>query len=383
MLEIKHQNKTLKGFEAAIIENLHVEHEQNEWIDGMKFTQVTIKDIARELGISPSTVSRALKDHPDISSKTKLAVNALAEKLNYQPNIVALNLRQKKTFTIGVVIPELVHFFFSTVISGIEDVAYQAGYSVILSQSNESYEREKTDIKALFNSRVDGMLISVSRETKNFEHIESVIAKGIPVVFYDRTYNAPMASNVIVDDYIGAKEAVNHLIDQGYRKIAFLEGSPGLIISADRKRGYVDALKEHGLESRDAFTQECVTGSMEEGKRATKKLLSMPEPPDAIFAASDPLATGAMQSIKEKGLRIPQDVGVVGFSNWSYGSLIEPSLTTVDQPGFEMGQEAARLLIRQIELSDKDQGDPVPETKILKTRLIVRDSSIRSTPIKK
>ncbi len=349
----------------------------------MKFTQVTIKDIARELGISPSTVSRALKDHPDISSKTKVAVNALAEKLNYQPNIVALNLRQKKTFTIGVVIPELVHFFFSTVISGIEDVAYQAGYSVILSQSNESYEREKTDIKALFNSRVDGMLISVSRETKNFEHIESVIAKGIPVVFYDRTYNSPMSSNVIVDDYIGAKEAVNHLIEQGYRKIAFLEGSPGLIISADRKRGYMDALKDHGLEQKEAFTQECVTGSMEEGKRATKKLLSMPEPPDAIFAASDPLATGAMQSIKEKGLRIPQDVGVVGFSNWSYGSLIEPSLTTVDQPGFEMGQEAARLLIRQIELSDKDQGDPVPETKILKTRLIVRDSSIRSTPIKK
>ncbi len=349
----------------------------------MKFTQVTIKDIARELGISPSTVSRALKDHPDISSKTKLAVNALAEKLNYQPNIVALNLRQQKTFTIGIVIPELVHFFFSTVISGIEDVAYQAGYSVILSQSNESYEREKTHIKALFNSRVDGMLISISRETKNFEHIESVIAKGIPVVFYDRTYNAPMSSNVIVDDYVGAKEAVNHLIDQGYRKIAFLEGSPGLIISADRKRGYMDALKEHGLELKDAFTQECVTGSMEEGKRATKKLLSMHEPPDAIFAASDPLATGAMQSIKEKGLRIPQDVGVVGFSNWSYGSLIEPTLTTVDQPGFEMGQEAARLLIRQIELSDKDQSDPVPETKILKTRLIVRDSSIRNTPSKK
>lgn len=383
MLEIKHQNKTLKGFEASINENLHAEQLEIDWIDAMKFTQVTIKDIARELGISPSTVSRALKDHPDISSKTKLAVNALAEKLNYQPNIVALNLRQQKTFTIGVVIPELVHFFFSTVISGIEDVAYQAGYSVILSQSNESYEREKTDIKALFNSRVDGMLISISRETKNFEHIESVIAKGIPVVFYDRTYNAPMSSNVIVDDYIGAKEAVNHLIEQGYRKIAFLEGSPGLIISADRKRGYMDALKDHGLEQKEAFTQECVTGSMEEGKRATKKLLSMPEPPDAIFAASDPLATGAMQSIKEKGLRIPQDVGVVGFSNWSYGSLIEPSLTTVDQPGFEMGQEAARLLIRQIELSNKDQGDPVPETKILKTRLIVRDSSIRSTPIKK
>lgn len=349
----------------------------------MKFSQVTIKDIARELGISPSTVSRALKDHPDISSKTKLAVNALAEKLNYQPNIVALNLRQKKTFTVGVIIPELVHFFFSTVISGIEDVAYQAGYSVILAQSNESYEREKTDIKALFNSRVDGMLMSISRETKNFEHIESVINKGVPVVFYDRTYNTTLCSNVIVDDYIGAKEAVSHLIDQGYRKVAFLEGSPGLIITADRKRGYTDAIKEHGLEVKDAYIQECVTGSLEEGKRATKKLLSMPQPPDAVFAANDLMAAGAIQSIKESGLRIPQDVGVVGFSNWSFGSLIDPSLTTVDQPGFEMGQEAARLLIRQIELADKNQGDPVPETRILKTRLIVRDSSLRNTAAKK
>jgi len=349
----------------------------------MKFSQVTIKDIARELGISPSTVSRALKDHPDISTKTKQAVHALAEKLNYQPNIVALNLRQKKTFTVGVIIPELVHFFFSTVISGIEDVAYQAGYSVILAQSNESYEREKKDIKALFNSRVDGMLISISRETNDFEHIESVMARGVPIVFYDRTYNTTACSNVIVDDYIGAKEAVNHLIEQGYSKIAFLEGSPALIITADRKRGYLDALREHRLEVKEAYSQECVAGSLEEGKRATKKLLSMPVPPDAIFAANDPLAMGAIQCIKETGLRIPQDIGVVGFSNWSYGALIDPSLTTVDQPGFQMGQEAARMLIRQIELTDKDRVDPVPETRILKTQLIVRDSSLRNTPAKK
>lgn len=349
----------------------------------MKFSQVTIKDIARELGISPSTVSRALKDHPDISAKTKEAVNALAEKLNYQPNIVALNLRQKKTFTVGVIIPELVHFFFSTVISGIEDVAYQAGYSVLLAQSNESYEREKTDIKALFNSRVDGLLMSISRETRNFDHIESVIAKGIPVVFYDRTYNTTLCSNVVVDDYVGAKEAVNHLIEQGYRKIAFLEGSPGLIITNDRKRGYTDALKEHQLPIRDNYIEECTIGSLEEARRATKKLMSMSDPPDAIFAANDPMAAGAMQSLKELGLRIPQDVGVVGFSNWSYGSLLEPSLTTVDQPGFEMGQEAARLLIRQIEVADKEQDYPSPETKVLKTRLIVRDSSLRNSPARK
>lgn len=348
----------------------------------MKFNQVTIKDIARELGISPSTVSRALKDHPDISAETKKAVNALAEKLNYQPNIVALSLRQKKTNTIGVIIPELVHFFFSTVISGIEDVAYQAGYSVILAQSNESFEREKTDIKALFNSRVDGMLISLSRETKNFDHIEGIISKGVPIVFYDRMYTNPNTSKVIVDDYIGAKEAVEHLIEQGYQRIAHLEGAPGLMITEDRRRGYIDALKKHKMEVIDTLIEGNSTGDQEDGKRSTKKLLSMSNPPDAIFTNNDPLAIGAMMAIKERGLKIPQDIGVVGFSNWSLGALIEPSLTTVDQPGFEMGQEAARLLIRQIEAGDKDL-EPQPETKVLKTKLIVRDSSLRKTPAKK
>ncbi len=341
----------------------------------MKFNQVTIKDIARELGISPSTVSRALKDHPDISTETKKAVNALAEKLNYQPNIVALNLRQKKTNTIGVIIPEIVHFFFSTVISGIEDLAYQAGYNVILAQSNESYQREVTDMKALFNSRVDGMLLSLSRETTNFDHIESIISKGVPIVFYDRMYNSPTSSKVIVDDYAGAKEAVLHMIDQGCKRIAHLMASPNLMISADRLKGYEDALKESNIKLNKALIIDCPSGSFEEGKRAIKKALDMPNPPDAIFATNDPMAMGAMMAIKEKGMKIPQDVAVVGFSNWFFGELMEPSLTTVDQPGFEMGQEAARMLIKQIEM--KDKGDPVLETKILKTKLVIRNSSLK------
>jgi len=349
----------------------------------MKFNQVTIKDIARELGISPSTVSRALKDHPDISSDTKKAVNELAEKLNYQPNIVALSLRQRKTNTIGVIIPELVHFFFSTVISGIESVAYEAGYNVILAQSNESYQREVIALKALFNSRVDGMLLSVSRETTNFDHIESIISKGVPIVFYDRMYNNPNTSKVIVDDYIGAKEAVFHLIDQGCKRIAHLVGAPSLIITKDRLRGYQDALNEKELELKENYTIICPSGSFEEGKKATKKLLALATLPDAIFAGNDPMAMGAMMAIKEKGLKIPQDIAVVGFSNWFFGELMDPSLTTVDQPGFEMGQEAARLLIRQIEMKDKDQDDPNPETKVLKTRLVVRDSSQKKTAKKK
>jgi len=343
----------------------------------MKYVQVTIKDIARELGISPSTVSRALKDHPDISPETKKAVNELAEKLNYQPNIVALNLRQSKTNTIGVIIPEIVHFFFSTVISGIEDVAYGAGYNVILAQSNESVEREKIDLKALFNSRVDGMLMSISRETTNYDHIESILARGVPIVFFDRVYNNPQLSKVVVDDFEGAKEATLHLIDQGCKRIAHLEGPPNLAISSQRLEGYIAALKQHNMPVNKDLIVACPLGSLEEGKSATEKLLAMKTPPDAIFASNDPAAMGAMQAIKAKGLKMPKDVAIVGFSNWFFSSMMEPPLTSVDQPGFQMGQEAARLLIRHIEVKEKNDQEPTPETKVLKTHLIIRESSLK------
>ena len=350
---------------------------------GMKYNQVTIKDIARELGISPSTVSRALKDHPDISVATKKAVNELAEKLNYTPNIVALSLRQSKTNTIGVIIPELVHFFFSTVISGIEDVAYSAGYNVIITQSNESLQREKIDIKALFNSRVDGMLISLSRETNTFDHIDSILAKGVPIVFFDRVYENLNSSMVIVDDLSGAKEATQHLIDQGCKRIAHLEGPPNLGITKQRLEGYLDALKENNIEVNKDLIVSCPLGTIEEGKMATEKLLKLSTPPDAIFSTNDPAAMGAMQAIKEAKLNIPKDIAVVGFSNWFFSALLEPPLTSVDQPGFEMGQEAAKLLIRQIEVKSKDNAEPTPEIKILKTRLIVRDSSLKKGKGKK
>jgi LacI family transcriptional regulator len=343
----------------------------------MSFNQVTIKDIARELGISPSTVSRALKNHPDISAETKKAVHELAEKLNYQPNIVALNLRHRKTNTIGVVIPEIVHYFFSTVISGIESVAYEAGYNVILTQSNESAQREATDLKALFNSRVDGMLISISRETNHYEHIESILAKDVPVVFFDRSYDNPNTSKVLVDDYEGAYEAVKHLIEQGCRRIAHLEMAPGLAIAEDRKRGYIDALKDHNLPVDDKLTIICPSGSLEDGQRAAEQLLSLKKRPDSIFANNDLLAFGAMQVIKKRGLRIPDDIAIVGYSNWFFSALMDPPLSSVHQPGFEMGMEAARLLISQIELKEKGSGEVVPEKKILKTHLVIRESSMR------
>lgn len=343
----------------------------------MKYNQVTIKDLARELGISPSTVSRALKDHPDISPQTKKAVNELAEKLNYQPNIVALSLRQSKTNTIGVIIPEIVHFFFSTVISGIEDVAYSAGYNVILTQSIESLQREMLNMKTLFNSRVDGMLISLSRETASFDHIEGMLAKGVPMVFFDRVYDHPSANKIIVDDFSGAKEATLHLIQQGCKKIAHIEGSPNLGITRQRLEGYLEALKEKNIPIDKSLIFPCPDATIEAGKEVTEKILNGGNIPDAIFATNDPVAMGAMQAIRNKGLKIPKDIAVVGFSNWLFTSMMDPPLSSVDQPGYEMGQEATKLLIRQIEAKSKDDNDPEPETKILKTRLVARESSLK------
>lgn len=344
----------------------------------MKYNQVTIKDIAKELGISPSTVSRALKDHPDISRETKKAVNELAEKLNYQPNVVALSLRHSKTNTLGVIIPEIVHFFFSTVISGIEDVAYGAGYNVILTQSNESYEREKTDMRALFNSRVDGMLISLSRETEDYEHIKSILAKGVPMVFFDRVMDGDY-NKVIVEDVGGAREATQHLIDQGCKRIAHLAGPQNLAISKERLEGYRSTLKANNMSADPALVATCSPPTIEEGKRVTEKLLEGNNLPDAIFATNDPVAFGAMQAIKTKGLSIPGDIAVVGFSNWFFCSMTDPPLSSVDQPGFEMGQEATRLLLRQIEAKNKDTKEVVPEKNVLKARLVVRESSRRKS----
>ncbi|MEP2772949.1 MAG: LacI family DNA-binding transcriptional regulator [Fulvivirga sp.] len=343
----------------------------------MRGSQITIKDIARELGISPSTVSRALKDHPDISPKTKMAVKKLAEELNYQPNSIALSLRQSKSNTIGVIIPEIVHFFFSTVISGIEDVAYDAGYSVIVSQSNESYDREVMDTRALFNNRVDGMLISMSRETTDYEHFQSIHKRGMPMVFFDRICDGLDTSKVIVDDHDGAFQATEHLIKQGFTRIAHLGGPQNLSISRQRLDGYKDALKQHNMKIDESLIMTDHSSDDEDNaKEITSMLLDSPNPPDAMFAINDIAALGAMMAAKERGLSIPKDFAIVGFSNWRFTSMTDPAMSTVDQPGFTMGQEAARLLIKEIEA--KEDEVITPETITLKTNLIVRASSVKS-----
>ncbi len=342
----------------------------------MRSSQVTIKDIARELGISPSTVSRALKDHPDISPETKKAVTELAEKLNYQPNSIALSLRHSKSNTIGVIIPQIVHWFFSTVISGIEDIAYNAGYSVIVAQSNESYEREVMDTKALFNNRVDGILISMSKDTLKYDHFESLHSRGIPMVFFDRVCESLNTSKVIVDDYGAAYSATKHLIEQGFTRVAHLAGAKNLAISQQRLNGYRGALEESNLPfNREYVVYENLADDERPAKALTTKLLNLPEPPDAVFASNDISALGAMLAAKEKGLQLPKEFGVVGFSNWRFTALTEPTMTTVDQPGFEMGQEAARLLIKEIEAGEDELIQPI--TKTLQTNLIVRRSSMK------
>jgi LacI family transcriptional regulator len=339
----------------------------------MKKANITIKDIAKELGVSPSTVSRALKDHPDISQETKKQINDLAKKLNYQPNTVALSLRQSKTNTLGIIIPEIAHFFFSAVISGIEDIAHNAGYHVIITQSNESFEREVMNTKALFNSRVDGILMSVSRETENYNHLQSLLDYDIPLVFFDRIIDSLNACKVIVNDEQGAYEATTHLIEQGCYRIAHLAGPQNLAISKNRLNGYKAALADNRYMIDENLIKVCGFGTFEEAEAITNEILEYRFPPDAIFANNDVAAYGAMMAIRKKKLRIPEDIAIVGFSNWRFSSLIQPALSSVTQPGFKMGQEATRLLMKQINKGEDEES--ITETISLKTNLVVRESS--------
>lgn len=339
----------------------------------MKRQNVTIKDIARELGISPSTVSRALKDHFEISQETKDAVKRVAEELNYQPNSLALSLRYSRSHTIGVIVPEIVHFFFSTVISGIEDAAQSRGYNIIVTQSNESLEREQANVQTLFNNRVDGLLMSLSSETYQYEHIESVIQKGLPIVFFDRVVGELKTSQIIVDDFLGGYQATQHLIQQGYRKIAHLAGPGRLNIAYDRLAGYKKAHEDAGLPVDEELIVFDSIPSEEDTHRAMQTLFKTKNP-DALFASHDLAAIRALKTAREHGKSTPGDFGVVGFSNWQFTGLTSPSISTIEQPGYEMGQNAADLLIDEIE----SKSDLIEFQSIkLPTRLIVRESSKR------
>ena len=331
----------------------------------------TIKDLARELKLSPSTISRALRDHPDISPKTKKRVVSLADKLDYHPDSIAQSLQTKKTKTIGVVVPEIKQPFFASVINGIEELAYAAGYTIIVCQSNETADREVLVTRSLGSHRVAGLLVSLSRSTKNLDHFKVLQRRGVPIVFFDRVSNNIEASKVVVDDYQGALDAVEHLIKSGYRRIAHLAGPKNLSISKFRLKGYRDALRRGNLPFNDSMV---VYGGLDDtdGIVGFQKLLNLETLPDAIFAVNDPVATGAFVTIKEHGMKIPDDIALAGFSNTYMTSLLDPPLTTVEQPSYEIGKTAAQLLMEQINSNDENF---VPKFIVLKTHLIVRGST--------
>ncbi len=336
----------------------------------MRSNQITIKDIARILGISPSTVSRALKDHPDINTDTKKAVNELARKLKYQPNAVALSLKNSRSNTIGIIIPEIVHYFFSSVISGIEDVASQKGYTVIICQSNESFAREVANANALLSHRVDGILISISKETNSFDHFMNLQEGGIPLVFFDRIAPGIDADQVITDDIDASYNATRHLIENGRKRIAHFAGPQGLVIGRNRLQGYLNALTEAGLPIDNRLIIEADT--FEKARNTVGEMLDAGIVPDGIFAVNDMTAIGAMQTIMKRGYKIPDDVSIVGFSDGYLSGITEPHISSVHQHGYEMGTTAAEMLFHRI-LSDEEEY--VPEIKVLKADLIVRGSS--------
>ncbi|MDI3527548.1 MAG: LacI family transcriptional regulator [Tenuifilum sp.] len=335
----------------------------------MKSSQVTIKDIARELGISPSTVSRALKDHPDISQETKRLVNELAKKYNYKPNAIALSLRNQRSNVIGVVIPEIVHYFFSSVISGIEEVANANGYSVMISQSNEDFNREVAACETFLNGIIDGVLISVSKETNDYTHFHRFEEEGIPIVFFDRSVDEIQADRVIIDDFDGAYQATEHLIVQGRRKIVHFAGPQNRLIGQNRLNGYLKAMRDNGVVIDERLIIPCDT--FQSALVETQKLIESGLKFDSIFTVNDFTAAGALKILHRNGYKVPDDIAVVGFGDDQTSLMVEPTLTTVNQPGFEMGKKAMEQLIRRI---TQTKPEP-PVTELLKTQLIVRESS--------
>lgn len=335
----------------------------------------TIKDIAKRLNISLSTVSRALRNASDVNPETKKAVMALSEELNYQPNKLALSLRQKQTHTIGVIVPNL-DYVLSLMVRGIDEVALEAGFTVMVCQSNESFGREILNTRRLLESLVDGFIISVSSESKSFDHFKKIQERNLPVVVFDRVTPHLKAPSVRIDNEEGGFLATEHLIEQGYKRIAVLAGPENLGVSNSRMDGYLNALKKHKIKKDPTLIVHC-DFNQDYAYFATLELLAMKKRPDAIFTISDRMAIGAMLAIKKKGLRMPEDIGLVGFNNEPVTSLVTPSVSSVEMPSFELGKAAAKLFIET--MHNKENMDL--EEKVLKPKLIIRESS-QKLPIK-
>ena len=320
-----------------------------------------------------STVSRALSGNSRISEATRQRVWQLAEELNYQPNHLAAALRKGRSNTLGVIVPHIDDYFFSQVLKGMEAVASQSGFNVMLCQSNEDYKHELKNIDTLINARVDGILVSLARTTHDFKHFEKVRKRGVPLVFFDRILAGNDVSAVVLDDFQGGYQSVRHLLAQGCRRIAHFGGPQHLNIYKNRYGGYQQALREAGM----AVEEELVIFSemmLADGAAGMRQLLALSEPPDAVFAASDFSIVGAMRVLKHAGLRVPHDVALAGFSNENFTSFTEPQLTSVDQCREEMGQLAMRLLLEMVQ----ERGRPLAaRTIVLQPELVVRESSVK------
>ncbi|MGN6641273.1 MAG: LacI family DNA-binding transcriptional regulator [Mucilaginibacter sp.] len=341
----------------------------------MNFNAITIKDIARELGLSVSTVSKALSDSYEISEKTKKLVNEYAEKNNYRPNPIAKSLKQGKSKSIGVVVSTIENHFFSQVINGIESIAHSRGYNVIITQTHESYDLEVLNVKHLTFRSVDGILISLSTETKNIDHLTALHKKGLPIVLFDRISEDIETHKVIADNYKGAYDGTLNLVRSGYKKIAHITSSPNTSITRERLAGYKAVLSDQGIILNEKYIKYCLHGGrdLEEITNALNDLLNMNDKPDAIFTASDRITTNTLRLLREMDVKIPIDIALLGFTNTELAELLNPSLSSVYQPGFEIGKTAVEMLIQLMESKH-----PVNEfeTKIIPTQVFIRDSSL-------
>jgi DNA-binding LacI/PurR family transcriptional regulator len=334
--------------------------------------QVTIKDIAKQLGVSVATVSRALRDLPDIHPDTKKLVLDLAKELDYQPNVLATSLVKSKTKTLGLIVPDLGYYFFSTVVKAVEDAAIAAGYSLLIAQTQESFDRELTNIQNLSRSQVEGIIISLSRETINFDHLTRLQRRGIPLVFFDRDCEEIDASKVMVDNEQSAYEAVKHLIENGCKRIAFLAGPKNVSVSNQRRMGYSRALQEAGIKSdssliihSDYFQDSAIA--------KTHQLMKETNRPDGILVVSDRLAIGVLIALRELNISVPEEVKMVSFNNEPICSVVSPTISSISQPLEEIGRLSVELLLEQIE---NKTDNPIPRVEVLKTKLIVRESSV-------
>jgi LacI family transcriptional regulator len=337
--------------------------------------RVKQSDIAEKLGVSVATVSRALKNRMEISDEMKERVKQAARELSYQPNFMAANLRSQKNFSIGVIIPRIVHEYMASIIKGISQEASTYNYQIMVNVTDHSYAKEVKAVELFASGIVDGVLVCASNETTDVSHFENLRNNNIPFVMFDKDIQKMEAPKVVVDDFSGAYRAVEHLIQQGYKNIAHLQDNMISHGSQKRMKGYYSALKKYGISKNQDYLVSLQTISIGESKRLTEELLRTYPEIDAIFAITDEIAIGAMQAAQKLGKRIPEDVGIVGFSNWQISQVVSPTLSTVAQPGIEVGRTALKLLMQNIENPRYFQ-DNFP-IKILKTKLLVRESSFR------